>query len=826
MSKQSRPEPPAQVSTDEDERFGMMFHDDSENEDLRGVIDDLTIENKRLKQLLRLQKGRRSTSRQQEEMLFEVRMHGLAPEKKKELESLLKNFASSMHGAAGSATTSSVTKGFKARSTQSLMSTNESAAMKPAKTDSGYASNSGTPSATPSNSGATARPVLKSTRDKSIQSYLHDIPDTLLPHPPVFMTERQKMALVVRRLEQLFTGKQAAPGEHSQPLQQQEISQSAAFLDRQEDLKHNRRRRAEGTREAHIYPFSSKVNLDLLESSPEKHSQPNHSSEGPEVSIAEGTGVSNSRPHSPDQRPTRPLDLDIGRSVVPSENVEYLRHLGLFSPHLNRPSGENEPWIYLNLLINMAQLHTINVTPNFIRRAIQKMSTKFELSKDGRQVRWKGGNEATQFSRDDEHALEATQLPPYVGEENGNGGTSRSKRSKTESTSNAVNSSIRSEGRASGQKTSDASKPLVSTSGISNPQQSTSTATKTGSSFDYKPIVFRGKSASPGEESYLDSSSSYEDQSGFDSSGLAYALSRSNLNKRHADEGHITFYNNPYFFSDFSSDAPAEAFRRVSKYGDRDVIGVPTNPAEVESPLRYHDACYFTPQYAKRGFETVDRKEIAFSPPPIVAAGEDEVQPMEFPASGLGGITPQDNFAIDVKIHRTVSDGTPRRRRPFTSKPVQPRFQYNVGATHHIDLRPSQLPSPSYIFFSTSSSSNAPYLMDMSEDESSDMGDEDILAPPALLRYFSTETSSPNQGEGINQSGEENESESLDLLRPARVVDPQRVAAQEREYVIHQPGGANMIAGSLAATAGEGTRSSIDGMASVEETDSDMSTDD
>ncbi len=37
-------------------------------------------------------------------------------------------------------------------------------------------------------------------------------------------------------------------------------------------------------------------------------------------------------PDSPDQRPTRPLDLDIHRAQVASDNIDYIRHLGLSSP--------------------------------------------------------------------------------------------------------------------------------------------------------------------------------------------------------------------------------------------------------------------------------------------------------------------------------------------------------------------------------------------------------------------------------------------------------------------------------------------------------------
>jgi hypothetical protein len=103
---------------------------------------------------------------------------------------------------------------------------------------------------------------------------------------------------------------------------------------------------------------------------------------------------------SPDQRPTRPLDLDPNRAQVPEDNIKYLRHLG-FSP-LEAGSDEQlvdgHGYMYLNVLINMAQLHTLNVTPEFVKKSLEQYSKKLELSSDGRKVRWKGGSDLTRTS--------------------------------------------------------------------------------------------------------------------------------------------------------------------------------------------------------------------------------------------------------------------------------------------------------------------------------------------------------------------------------------------------------------------------------------------
>src|SRR6478736_10420702 len=85
--------------------------------------------------------------------------------------------------------------------------------------------------------------------------------------------------------------------------------------------------------------------------------------------------------------------------------MNYIRHLDLLSPdilpgqqsiqdiHLNA-----EGWVSLNLLYNLAQLHLINVTPDFVRSAVLEISTKFQLSTDGHKIRWRGGSKDTKFS--------------------------------------------------------------------------------------------------------------------------------------------------------------------------------------------------------------------------------------------------------------------------------------------------------------------------------------------------------------------------------------------------------------------------------------------
>lgn len=811
------------VESDPDLRFGGMPQSrlDSENEDLRGVIDDLTIENKRLKHMMRTRSHHRPSipsEISQQDRLFEVRMHGLPPDKRRELERLLKDFATSVHDKTSVRAVMSLNKSHSKSSSNSMGLMNNK---QPPQTDSGYASNSNSNSA-PLSSGriplSDASPVpvpQKSSSNKAVKSYLQDIPDTLLPKQNPVMSERAKSALVVRRLEQLFTGRNAAPGDHDQPRQQQEISQSAARADRLQDPGNSKKRKAEGPREAHVMPPDTKVNLDAV-----SYPDPKDSILSPNPRYRDI--ASNSRLGSPDQRPTRPLDLDVHRAQIATENIQYLRHLGMPFSQPNDPSQNNdENWMYINLLAGLAQLHTLNVTPEFIRRAVKKLSKKFELSKDGHKVRWIGGADETQFTTEDEKAIEVVSMSPNESTEELASGRNSNKRSQTNSTSNPVDTSAPSDGKTSGLQTSSDSKlQQLTTSGVSQVQSSNVTRpTLTSSAFDYKPIVYRGRAFADYAESYLrGSDESFDSQSG-DSSGLANAMSKSNLSSKSKEEGALTFYSNPFFFSDFSADREPSNMKRARPAVVGEVLGISTPDEGIESALRYSDATYFTTEFAAKPFQirtSEDKNKLRFTLPefePIHEAGEHESIPLELEVSGLGGVTPEDNFALDVKT--TIKPGDTSTERPmqrilpFSGRRYQNAYVCGIQSCERIMLLPSKLPPPSYVFFTSSSSSDDAAILDNEDDEdasdgssdtSSPLVDETFPAPPAFLQQFSTYSGENAMDDNDDDMG----SSDIDMLAIARRVNPEQIAEQERVYAINQPGGPNRaaVAGSLAATVG------------------------
>ena len=773
---------------------------DSEKEDLRDVIDDLTIENRKLKKRLRSHKSRtsRATGSHAEDTLFEVRVHGMRAEKKRELELLLKNFATSLEkDRVPSRSTGSLSSEHIASLSSQSNSGPSPNHVKPVHTDSGYGSNS--------NAGRShnTMAVPSTSKDHAIKSYLHDIPDVLLPQHSYQLSDKAKMALVVQRLEQLFTGKTASSGDHQQPNQQQEVSKSAAHGDRQEDAARKRKRAPEGTREAHILPPDAQYNLDISEPpSPAKslHSKIKSAKKG--ESPIEESGTDPSQCNSPDQRPTRPLDLDIGRAQVAQENLEYIRHLGLQVPALDQGGNGNSEWIYLNLLTSMAQLHTLNVTPDFVRRAIRKRSTRLELSKDERQVRWRGGADKTIFSKDTERAMEHTTTVPY---DSAPGDLVGNKGSKTDSASHGRVSLTPSEGQTSREESSNAKDQqhsTLATSYSSKPQVSSSHV-KTPSSFDYKPLFHKHKPLLRRQASSMDDSTS---SAATDSTGLVEGMSRSKLSGQNEDgEGMLTFYNNAYFCSDLSADKhSAKSMQNdLSSLIDfrNGILGIPEPMDYEESALRHHDACYFAPQFAAKFTPPKNSRPIEFEVEPMLAAGEEETQPMEMEASGLGMIVLADNFAIDVKVARTpVVKQHLLRPKSRLQRSIPARFQYYVESAQYINLQASRLPSPLYLLL-TSSSSSAPDAMDEDSEgsESSSSAAEEVSpAPLAFMRHFSNESS----GDDFLQGNLQDDDSSMDMLRDARTHDPKRTAAQEHEYLLNHPGAAMTVSPSLAATIG------------------------
>ncbi|KAJ8120061.1 hypothetical protein O1611_g10462 [Lasiodiplodia mahajangana] len=178
----------------------------SSADDYRSVIDDLTIENKRLREELRKFKQKGPDSLRNDK-LFEVKVHGLPSTKKRELEATLREFTTKLERSSTKTSTSRKKASGKSKEGHSSASkhTSSTSGSNSRPVDSAYASmGTGQSSSSHLLPGQARAARLRS--NQNIEEYLRDIPEGLWPRP-ARMTEHEKKKLVVKRLERLFTGR-------------------------------------------------------------------------------------------------------------------------------------------------------------------------------------------------------------------------------------------------------------------------------------------------------------------------------------------------------------------------------------------------------------------------------------------------------------------------------------------------------------------------------------------------------------------------------------------------------------------------------------------
>ncbi|EMD66168.1 hypothetical protein COCSADRAFT_84809 [Bipolaris sorokiniana ND90Pr] len=786
--------------------LGHIGTDGSSTEDFRSVIDDLTVANKRLKQ--RLKKYEKLyDAHLQDEKLFEVRFHGLPDHKKKELEETLRKFASELDDG----TTNDYAR-VSAAYTPALETHNTSSSTS-RFAESGYASLSA--------SGQNSAGALNQEKDRkmtrsaysrqqqSIQSYLHDIPMGLMPNTKsVPMTDKSKKKMVVRRLEQIFAGKRSVPGSHPQPMQQQEVAQSAATADREQREATGQHFRPEGQREARIMSGRGTAHEDEVNQ--------NEAIQGlrPALHIEEhdfaGSGS------SPDQRPTRPLDLDPYRAQIPNENMSYIRHLGFSPPDMN--SGEaplGHGWIYLNLLINMAQLHTLNVTPEFVKDALQDYSSHLEISRDGRKIRWKGGREVTQHSGESSSEHYSNASPNEAGY------LSPFKRMKTGNS-----------GSGSDPTGSDQARRLARYQ-----------REREQNKFAYKPLFFHKEDSDNEDDFYgFDANSSanysHQPQQTGNSSGFSSSVMQSSSPKpRRRENGPMIFYNKAKFCTDLSGDNNGAFLTMPGNYqtitnqplgaksSSASLNNVATELSEPRGPL---DTLMMETE-SNNGSRTVSSGDnISFSPEALRDnSGNTSPELMNFEASGIGGVQPEDNFSIHVRrsqIPIVPSHVAARHRTSFYPKAIQdalrsehdpmetesPRsspqcvIHEKILSTSRKDLPNSTLPPASFLPLDSYSSGDidSEFASDASSEPESDSD-----CPATAMQILNIAPVRSDESQASESDYEDSDDGIVDLLATARLQNPNAVIASEREYdaALADRLADEIPAGSSAATAGGGS---------------------
>jgi Frequency clock protein len=821
LNRQDYGPTPAHISTDRafNEVEFQATKEDSENDDLRSVIDDLTIENRRLRQLLRQRRPQHDPLLDHDK-IFEVRTCGLSAEKKRELEAILQRFATTLSTASAAPLAPSKTP-----MSGSVPDKNSSAFLEPTTqkstlfppTDSAYASMSISGLTSTGGSSRTTAELQRGCGNKNscVKSYLQNIPNSLLPkHPPV-MSEKSKMRLVVKRLEQLFTGTNAAPGEHSQPLQQQKVSESAASADRHASLLLERYIQPEGSREAHILPIGAKINRDQATVNA-TNKRPLGSRSDSEVS-SDGRSAWENR--SPDQRPTRPLDLDIQRAQVAQENIEYIRHLGLATPtRQHNPGHDDGGWVYLNLLINMAQLHTINVTPAFVRKSIASLSTKFELSKDARKVRWRAGASVVDSSEESDSCAGLTvesspELTPDVM-------IDKLTNDNAISDNFASTSSSIFQARPQMESLQSLRNPITEAAEPSMPPSRVTGRSRPGSNFDYKPMFLKDRVMLQ-ENMLLEELDFTPSAQGTDESRGAFprtdvhAVSQ-NFSARSEEDGPIIFYNNPLFYCDMSGNKDEQVHTRATTMfplTKKPVLGTTIYKACLDDEHQEHVFRHFESTIRSAPDESIlPSLELA----PLSGVINKQSKLVELSASGVGGVVPDDHFILRVQRKRQYASKQRRLDAVSQTRSEQsPPIIEDIVSTQRLDLPASKLPPPSYVFFALSSGSSGCPESDASSSNGSDASDAELLEQEqpnqsALLKQFSDDTS--------DQLGDSDEHDvELEFLSSSQGQDslqdpdPQTNVDEgfESGHAAEVFTSYGNLAGSLAATVGASSPASV-----------------
>lgn len=641
----------------------------SSTDEFRGVIDDLTIENKRLKEELRKFKEH-GPAFLRKDKLFEIKVHGLPKRKKRELEATLRDFAASLEN---SSETPSQRNRPGRQGKNALYSSGESRSKHASQhassssshsrpVDSAYASMSIGPSSHgPQSIGRSlGRPSTVSrakSSEQKVENYLLDTPDGLLPRHTI-MTDKDRKKLVVRRLEQLFTGKITGKNLH----RNQSMSALGATVTAStpaDQIIMGPPRNLEASREAPIQP------LDPTQKKPRSRDNESTSNSNGDQTESGGNGMgsgdgngngghggTNTSPSAPppEQRPTRPRDLDPDRLQIPSENMEYIRHLGQVPPEFLPDkqtsdldvSPDAEGWVYLNLLCNLAQLHIFNVTPGFIRAAVSEKSKKFQLSPDGRKIRWRGGVDGTKFSSE---SSGENSRSPSTNDTDGSNEDGQRKRQKT--TQLAISATTSKESKF-GPQTSSSSDP-----------------------FHYKPLFVHRNSTAE---------TSVEDTGSLPSDGAAdesNADSASGSKRRPG--GAIIYYSGAPFCTDLAGDpgdvSPTTYMTSTGQEVDSSLDSLPR--LSMHRTLSGSSLAYRPLSEARLAIPdpAITAMEVDDAPPDLISGDEDSTsdEDMEFPwcdnpnvvqlnpvvtrleASGMFQLQPEDHFAVVVTTRRPIN---------------------------------------------------------------------------------------------------------------------------------------------------------------------------
>ncbi|KAL8932380.1 MAG: hypothetical protein Q9216_006862 [Gyalolechia sp. 2 TL-2023] len=610
----------------------------------REVIDDLTVQNKRLKKRLKRYE-RINTQGLKHSGLFELRVQNLPYDKKQELEVILQRFASTIHPSKNT----SVSNRAGSNRAGSIQPRGAGSNLIPSSPpyakglDSAYASVSAT--------GATFKPTsgrsdysISRARSHMSPSAEHELCTSVDARPQraespslTEISDVSKQRLAVERLQELF-------------------------LTGNGDVK-------------------SIIESNLLAHSPQSRNP------------------SNDNAHITNYAPS------IGRQTrSPPYTSRHLRHLD-DTPQVTGFGAESQhEWVYLNLLINLAQLHTLNITPELVRSGIQATSTRLVLSEDGSKVRWQGDFERSVTSPDHPDDLATTHHA-----------STAASLIQPEPTLQLP------EGQALEQYYEESSSRNERILEPGDNIYTFAPSSRAAKRSNYKPL-FAHQRQHAQESSHGSSNGSQKPGSSL--SDTKESIPPDPGDRENATNGPLVFFDGDSFFLDLSSDPTDANSAGHLSYSNR-----------YTEPLGWRSGPYQTdPAYErKQAIPTLrpeDHEDWNQSPPLRVNDGnptsiipDDDPSAsrarFHFQASGIGGIHLADNFAIDVQTARaSVSHPVPKSLTSTSSLrdddiPASPRFQrHRVHNTQILScttthLPPSPLPPPSYVYPALSSSTSS-----------------------------------------------------------------------------------------------------------------------
>ncbi|KAL9581327.1 MAG: hypothetical protein Q9212_003968, partial [Teloschistes hypoglaucus] len=360
----------------------------------RDIIDDLTVQNQKLRRRLKRFEKDYSIATSQDG-LFEVRVRRLPPGKRRELERILQDFLSTVP----SSRERSTARSDELRARASVRRQEPKNAPKPTQSpspnmkglDSAYSSISAT--------GVTASAVEDRSNTEMLKQATSDPGRVMLSDPDRVphlngeydVSDVAKQKVVVARLEMLFSGR--------------ESDESSMYGSNTQILETLRLESREGPV---AIMRGEPSNTFAGEQAPAASETTNSVDFGQSAQAIDRR--SDFLAALPQQLSTD-ADLHDSSPSRPSfDHWHHLRHLGAASPVAGSNPQSTHGWVYLNVLVNMAQLHTLNVTLDFVRQAIHDISVNLVLSEDGRKVRWceersKPHPELTPAEADDDVAM-------------------------------------------------------------------------------------------------------------------------------------------------------------------------------------------------------------------------------------------------------------------------------------------------------------------------------------------------------------------------------------------------------------------------------------